>query len=65
MKAHIQQAQCSGHARCAALAPEVYVLDDDGYISFDGDIDLPDGKQADARRGAAGCPERVITILEV
>lgn len=52
---------CSGHARCAALAPDVYRLDDDGFNISDGDVVQP-GMENDARRGADSCPERAITF---
>ena len=64
MHALIAQAQCQGHAQCAARAPRVFVLDDDGYISVSGELEVPAGEEEAARRGAAACPERVITILE-
>ncbi len=58
----INQSQCQGHAQCAAQAPEVFTLDDDGYIGVDGTLAVPAGQEEAARRGAAACPERVITI---
>jgi ferredoxin len=63
MKIRIDKARCVGHARCAAVAPEIYELDDDGYIAVD-EIDVPAGKEDIARRGARACPERVITVVE-
>lgn len=52
---------CTGHARCAALAPEVYRLDDDGFNISDGDV-VPSGLEQEAQRGADACPERAITF---
>jgi ferredoxin len=52
---------CAGHARCAAVAPEVYELDDVGYIAFT-EKDVPPGLEAQARRGARACPERVLSV---
>ena len=63
MKIRINKAGCVGHARCAALAPDIYVLDDDGYIAQE-EIDVPPGKEDQARRGARACPERIITVIE-
>jgi ferredoxin len=54
---------CTGHARCASLAPQVYRLDDDGFCVSDGD-EVPAGLEAEARRGADSCPERAITLEE-
>jgi len=63
MKVIIDQPRCSGHARCAAIDPDLFQLDDDGYIATTG-FDVPPGKEALARRGARACPERIITIVE-
>ena len=63
MKIHIDKARCVGHARCAAVAPEIFDLDDDGYIAVS-EIDVPPGKEDIARRGARACPERIITVEE-
>jgi ferredoxin len=61
MKIRINKAGCVGHARCAAIAPELFTLDDDGYIAVT-EIDVPPGQEALARRGARACPERIITV---
>jgi ferredoxin len=52
-----------GNARCAAVAPDLYALDDDGYIATEG-FDVPAGKEALAQRGARACPERIIFVVE-
>ena len=61
MKIRIDKAACVGNARCAAVAPELFPLDDNGYISVE-EIDVPPGQEALARRGALACPERIILI---
>lgn len=63
MKIRIDKAGCVGHARCAAVAPEIFPLDDDGYIAVE-EIDVPEGQEALARRGARACPERILTVVE-
>ena len=63
MKVKVDTERCVGHARCAAVAPEVFELDDDGFnVTAEQEIDPALEKQA--RRGARACPERVITIEE-
>ncbi|MFD4508084.1 ferredoxin [Streptomyces sp. NBC_01450] len=60
MKITIDAAQCSGHARCAAAAPGLFRLDDDGYaLPYDGDV--PEDLEEAARDGESACPERAIT----
>ncbi|KKD06315.1 ferredoxin [Streptomyces sp. WM6386] len=61
MKVTIDTSSCSGHARCAAVASELFRLDDDGYaLPIDGEI--PEGLQQAARDGESACPERAITV---
>jgi ferredoxin len=45
------------------VAPELFPLDDDGYIAVE-EIDVPVGMEELARRGARACPERIIVIEE-
>jgi ferredoxin len=63
VKLCIDKADCVGNARCAAVAPELFPLDDDGYIAVS-EIDVPPGSEELARRGAKACPERIIVIEE-
>ncbi|MER9069766.1 ferredoxin [Mesorhizobium sp. M0902] len=32
MRIIVQNAKCQGHARCAVQAPDIFKLDDEGYI---------------------------------
>jgi ferredoxin len=61
MKIRIDKASCVGNARCAAVAGELFPLDDNGYIAVE-EIDVPKGKEDLAERGARACPERIIVI---
>ncbi len=61
MKIRIEKSACVGNARCAVVAPELFPLDDNGYINVE-QIDVPPGKEQLARRGALACPERIILI---
>jgi ferredoxin len=54
---------CSGHGRCAAVAPAVYSLDESGYCALSEADVVPDNEEA-ARAGANNCPERAITIVD-
>lgn len=64
VRVRVDVAKCEGHARCAAIAPKVYELDDSGYNQTAEKIVGPDLK-ADAVRGARACPERVITVVDL
>jgi ferredoxin len=59
----IDKVNCVGHARCAAIAPELFLLDPEGYIATEG-FAVPEGQEALAKRAARACPERVISVVE-
>jgi len=63
VKVRVDKQLCTGHARCNVLGPEVYPLDDDGYCAIT-EAEVPAGLEKQARAGAAGCPERAISIEE-
>ena len=63
MKIELMQGKCVGHARCAAVAPDVFELDDNGYLT-PGVKDVPAGQEAAAMRGARACPERAILVRQ-
>jgi ferredoxin len=54
---------CSGHGRCAAVAPSVYSLDESGYCAIT-EADVAVGDEDAARAGANNCPERAITLVD-
>jgi ferredoxin len=63
MKVTADHDRCQGHAQCFANAPGLYLLDDDGYIAMDSQEVTPGDEDA-ARRGAAACPERAISVID-
>ena len=62
MRISVNHEVCSGHGRCASVAPDVYTLDDNGYNAMD-DTEVEPGKEDRARIGADNCPERAITLI--
>lgn len=62
MKIEIDRQKCEGHARCNAILPELFVLDEDGYVDTDG-FDVASEHVGDAELAAASCPERAITVI--
>ena len=59
----IDKPQCVGHARCANVAPELFELDENGFILGEG-FSVPAGQEVAAFRGARACPERVIKMFD-
>ena len=64
MKVHVDQEKCQGHGRCYSLEPDLFEPDDigNGFELNDGVI--PAGRNADARRAVANCPESAIEVIE-
>jgi ferredoxin len=63
MKVLVNTKACSGHARCVAVAPDVFVLNSDGYNET-AEATVRPGCEAQARRALRACPERAISLVE-
>jgi len=61
MKIIADKTRCAGHARCAAVADQLFELDSDGYIAFH-EKAVPAGAEELAKRGVRACPERALKI---
>ncbi len=56
----VDTARCMGHARCNAVAPEAFDLDDEGYAVVTPEaVSVP---ISDLRNAVASCPEQAITV---
>jgi ferredoxin len=64
VRIRVEVERCVGHARCAAVAPDVYVLDDEGYNRTAEKIVGPEQRES-ALRGKRACPERVISVEDI
>jgi ferredoxin len=62
MRIKVNSDVCQGNGRCAALAPEVYELDDLGH-NVGGEFEIADEQGEAAYRGASACPERAILVF--
>ncbi|MBM3670973.1 MAG: ferredoxin [Actinobacteria bacterium] len=63
MRVRVDDHACTGHGRCYSLAPDVFEPDDDGHCIVKV-AEVPVDLQAQARTGAANCPESAITVEE-
>lgn len=56
--------RCQGHARCWALAPETFEIDEDGFSHVikgrEGSYD-----EENVRKAIKNCPERAILFREI
>jgi len=60
----VDRERCQGHARCAALAPELFVLDEFGNAREVGDGTVPTALVDKAYLAKANCPELAIAVEE-
>jgi ferredoxin len=56
--------KCQGHARCYALAPMLFTIDEYGQSSVVGDGTVAPGDEDAARLAIANCPELAVTEVE-
>ena len=64
VRVHVDAERCQGHNRCAAIAPELFVIDDLGSASEVGDGTVPARLEDRARLAAVNCPEFAVTVTE-
>jgi ferredoxin len=64
VKLQINSDRCQGHGRCYDLAADLFGEDEEGYGTVLGTGIVPAGREHDARRAVANCPERAIDLLE-
>jgi ferredoxin len=55
----IDREGCSGHARCHAIDPELFTLDEDGYSDVTS-FEVPPDKEKVAQNAVLSCPEMAI-----
>lgn len=64
MRYLVDVALCCGHGRCAAVAAEVYSLDDAGFNAAVGHlVEVPPALEAAAKAGAWACPDAAIRLF--
>jgi len=64
LKVKVDPDKCQGHARCAALAPELFKLDALGNAHEIGDGRVPEALTEKAYLAKANCPELAIDVIE-
>jgi ferredoxin len=62
VKLRVDPDKCQGHARCYALAPEIFDVDDYGQSTVIVDV-VPTELEETARLAVANCPEYAIEII--
>jgi len=64
LRVRVDQDKCQGHARCKALAPELFELDEYGNAHEIGDGTVPAALIDKAWLAKSNCPENAIDIIE-
>jgi len=64
MRVHVDQERCQGHNRCAAVAPDLFEIDDYGTAHEVGDGIVPADRERAARLAVANCPEYAVSISD-
>jgi ferredoxin len=67
MRVKVDRELCGGHAMCAIIAPEVFEVDDAGFVvAPEGDvIEVPaDADEVRVREAVVSCPEGALVIEE-
>lgn len=63
VRIEFDEKRCAGHTLCHLTAPEVYELDDDGYLGNQPST-VDDSLRQAAEAGADACPERALRVVD-
>ena len=58
----VDKPACCGYGVCAEICPEVYKLDENGFV-FLNDPLVPPGLEDKAREGAEACPQSALAVV--
>jgi ferredoxin len=64
MNVSVNREACQGHARCYALCPEVFELDDLGFALAQDRVPVATEFEEQVRRAVNNCPEHAISAEE-
>lgn len=63
VRVRLEKAKCVGHARCYAIDPKLFPIDDNGYSILE-DHEVAPGDEEVIRDGVAACPELALILEE-
>lgn len=64
MKVHIDRPTCQAYGNCADEAPEVFTLDDDGYVDLVAGDEVPADLEQAGRAAVLSCPARALSVAD-
>ncbi len=65
LRVNVNRPKCCGYGICAEICPEIYKLDENGFIYLEGDGTVPDALREAAIEGAEACPEEAILFEDI
>lgn len=64
MKIDVDLNKCEGHGLCVQVAPDVYGLDDEGYVFLKVQQPIPPELEDAAAAGARVCPVAALKVAQ-
>jgi ferredoxin len=64
MKLKVDRDKCVSLGICEGLAPDIFVLNDEGELEVDEMAVVPEGEWERVRSAVSGCPVNAITLIE-
>ena len=64
LKAVAERNACCGYGICAEICPQVFKLDENGFVTVAVDL-VPEGLEAQAREAAAACPQSALAVEDI
>jgi ferredoxin len=62
MKITVDMTRCQDHGQCAIAAPEVFRMNDEGRLEYDGVVD--EARRFEVEEAADVCPLQAIEIVD-
>jgi ferredoxin len=64
MKIVVDRDKCVSLGICEGLAPEIFVLNDDGELEVDESAPVPASEMERVRSAVSGCPVNALRLVE-
>ncbi|HEV7205419.1 MAG TPA: ferredoxin [Jatrophihabitans sp.] len=64
MKVSVDNGRCEAQGQCAAVQPDFFTLDEDGYSNIGQDKPVPAGLEKDVENGVGMCPMAALSTTE-
>lgn len=64
MKIVVDRDKCVSLGICEGLAPNIFVLNDDGELEVDESADVPESELELVRSAVSGCPVNALRLIE-